>query len=44
MNIVKENHEILTHRVENMIGDMELLPTNIIPPINKAWVNSFYEV
>ena len=27
-----------------MIGDMEQLPTGIIPLINKAWVNSFDEV
>ena len=27
-----------------MIGDMELLPTDIITLINKAWVNSFSEV
>ena len=27
-----------------MIGDMELLPTDIIPLINTAWVNSFSEV
>ena len=29
---------------EHMIGEMELLPTDIIPIINKAWVNSFAEV
>ena len=27
-----------------MVGDMELLPTGIIPLINEAWVNSFSEV
>ena len=27
-----------------MIGDMELLPTDIIILINKAWVNSLSEV
>ena len=27
-----------------MIGDMELLPTDIIPLINKYWVHSFAEV
>ena len=27
-----------------MIGEMELLPTDIIPLINKAWANSFAEV
>ena len=27
-----------------MIGDTELLPTDIDPPINRAWVNSFPEV
>ena len=44
MNIVKSNHEILTHQIENMIGDMEIIPTYIIPLINKAWVNSLDEV
>ena len=39
MHLVKANHEILTHWIEHMIGDMELLPTDIIPLINKAWVN-----
>ena len=42
--IVKAKHEIITHRIEHIIGDMELLPTGIIPLINKAWVNSFSEV
>ena len=27
-----------------MIGYMELLPTDIVPLINKAWVSSFSEV
>ena len=27
-----------------MIGDMELIPTDIIPLINKAWLNSFSDV
>ena len=27
-----------------MIGEMELLTTDIIPIINKGWVNSFAEV
>ena len=27
-----------------MIGYMELLPNDIIPLINKAWVNSFSKV
>ena len=41
---VKVNHDILTHWIEHMIGDMELLPTDAIPLINKDWVNSFDEL
>ena len=41
IHIVKAKHEILTHRIEHMIGDLELLTTDIIPIINRAWVNSF---
>ena len=44
LNFVKAKHEILTNHIEHMIDDMELIPTDIIPPINKAWVNSFSEV
>ena len=44
IHIVKEKHEIIKHWIEHIIGDMELLPTDIIQLINKAWVNSFGEV
>ena len=44
VNILKENYEILTNSIEQMIGDMELLPTDIIPLINKAWEHLFSEV
>ena len=42
--IVKANHEILTFWVEHMIGEMELIPTDIIIITIKAWENSFAEV
>ena len=41
---VKEKYDILNFRIEHIIYEMELIPTDIIPLINKAWVNSFYEV
>ena len=41
---VKERYDILNFRIEHIICEMELIPTNIILLINKAWVNSFYEV
>ena len=44
IHLVKEKHEILIDRIDHMIGDMRLLPTDIIRLINKAWVNSFAEV
>ena len=40
----KANNEILTFRIENMIGEMELLPTAIIPILNKTWEKTFTEV
>ena len=36
IHLVKENHNILTFSIEHMIGEMELLPTDIIPIFNKA--------
>ena len=44
MHLVKANHEIFTHRIEHIIGDMEIITTNIITLINKFWLNSFSEV
>ena len=44
MYLVKANHKILLYWVEHMIGDIELIPTDIIKIINKAWVKSFAEV
>ena len=35
-NIVKSKREIRTFRIEHIIGEMELPPTDIIPIINKA--------
>ena len=40
MNLVKSKHDILTHCIEHIIGDMELLPTDIIQLNNNSWVNS----
>ena len=37
-------HDILTVRIENMIGEMKLLTTDIIHAINKTWEKSFFEV
>ena len=42
--LIKEKHAILTHQIEHIIGDIQLPTTDIIPLINKAWVNSFSEV
>ena len=44
IHIVKAKHEILTHRIEHIIGEIEPIPTDIIPLIDKAWVNSFAEL
>ena len=44
IHFFKANNEIPTHRIGHKIGDMELLPTDIIPLINKDWINSFSEV
>ena len=41
---VKAKHEIITHGIEHLIGDMELILTDIMPFINKAWVKPFAEV
>ena len=41
---MKATHEILTHWIQHIIGDMELLPTDIITLINKAWVDLFSEL
>ena len=43
-NLLKVKHEILTHQIDHMIGEIELITTDIIPLINKAWVNQFSEV
>ena len=37
--LVKAKNEILTDWIEHVIGEMELLTTDIIPLINNAWVN-----
>ena len=42
--IVKAKNEIITHCIEHMIGEMEILLTYIIPLINKAILNSFSQV
>ena len=42
--ILKSKHDILTVRIENMIGEMKLLTTDIIHAINKTWEKSFFEV
>ena len=44
IHIVKANHDILTHYIEHIIGDMEQFTTYIIPLINMDWVYSFSEV
>ena len=44
MYLVKAKQWILIDRIEHMIGVIELPTTDIIPLINKAWVNSFAEV
>ena len=44
INIVKANNEILTHWIEPMTDDVWILPTYIIPLINKTWINLFAEV
>ena len=36
MYLVKAKHEIITLQIEHMIVEIELLPTNIIPIINKS--------
>ena len=39
--INKEKHTILDGRVDRCLGHMELVPTDIIPMVNKAWPVSF---
>ena len=44
IHIVKEKHEIITHWIKHMIDEIELLTTDIITLINKAWVDLFSEL
>ena len=41
ISLTKQKKELIESRIDNFTSDIELLPTDIIPMINKAWEVSF---